>query len=167
MNEVPSLAHACLDWWRELASRPGDRAALRRAATVNDALMVPSAHHLAHRVRSAGMRSPRRVALLAALLAQARSCETEGDPLAMRLGKKDGNRAAFSESRFRRLLRASDDDDLLLQLRRAIRMLDDRIHLPSLTDAIRFWSFDSGKQVRTMTEWACDYYASAPAPNAD
>jgi hypothetical protein len=55
----------------------------------------------------------------------------------------------------------------LLQLRRAIRILEGRIHLPSLTEAVRFWSFDPGKRARTITDWACDYYAKAPAPNSN
>jgi CRISPR type I-E-associated protein CasB/Cse2 len=162
MKDDQGLAQACLIWWQELSSRPGDRAALRRAGSVTDALMVPSTHRLADRVRAAGLRSPRRAALLAALLSQARSCDLDGEPLPARLGQRHDDRAMFSESRFRRLLRSSDEDDLLLQLRRAIRMLDGRIHLPSLAEAIRFWSFDPGRGASTITDWACDYYAKAP-----
>lgn len=167
MSDERTIEDACRSWWNDLAERPGDRAALRRAATVDEALVVASTYRLGDLVRPIGMKSARRIGLLAALLAQVRECDGGEESLAALLGRSVGDRAAFSESRFRRLLKSSDEDDLLRQLRRAIRILDDRVELRSLADAVRFWSFDPDKSASVRSRWAYDYYAKAPAPRSN
>jgi CRISPR system Cascade subunit CasB len=163
MTDASQAVTVCSTWWESLGNHSGDRARLRRCATIGDAMMVPSAHRLADALRGTGFTSMRRVALLAALLGQVKICHVDGDSLPMTLGRTHGDRATFSENRFRRLIQASDEDDLLLQLRRAIRILDDQVHLPSLVDAIRYWSFNpESKSTSLVTRWACDYYSSAP-----
>ena len=164
MSEEQSIDQICQAWWEELPQRPGDRARLRRAGGTADAMMVAATHRLADRLRPLGVTSARRTALLAILLAQAKHCESSGATLPTRLGESRGDRARFSEARFRRLLRAANEEDLLLQMRRAIRILDDAIHLPSLVDAVRYWSFDPDKHVPTMIQWASEYFAKVPRP---
>lgn len=55
--------------------------------------------------------------------------------LARRLGEKAGERRRLSELRFQRLLRAADGDDRLQQMRRAIALLDTRIHPLAVLEA--------------------------------
>jgi len=163
MTDSPGMTSACLDWWEGLRDHPGDRARLRRGGRIDDALMIPSTHRLADRARPFGFVSIRRVALLASIAAQAKACDVDGATLPARLGTKIGEREAFSETRFRRLLQAADEDGLLLHLRRAIRILDDRVHLPSLIEASRYWSFNPDKSTSILTRWACAYYGTVPA----
>lgn len=162
MTDTLQTTKACSAWWHDLDNRPGDRARLRRAGSIVDAMMVPATHLLADRLRRLGFTSVRRAALLASLLAQVRQFDESGDSLPERLGRKQGNRAIFSETRFRRLLQAADEDDLLLHLRRALHILGDRAHLPSLIEVARYWSFDPDKRTRIIVRWACDYYSKAP-----
>ena len=166
MSNTKQFTTTCISWWNDLNHRPGDRAQLRRAGSIADAMMVPATHRLADSVRSLGMTSMRRVALLAALLAQLKECETSGASLPESLGQKRGDQSTFSELRFRRLLQVANEDDLLLHLRRAVRILNNRVHLPSLIEAIRFWSFDPDKRTQMITRWACDYYGTAPTPTS-
>ncbi|MGH0036459.1 MAG: type I-E CRISPR-associated protein Cse2/CasB [Myxococcota bacterium] len=163
MTNQGTLVEACEEWWSGLTGRPGDRAALRRASSIDDALMVASTYRLGDMTRPFGLVSSRRVGLLAALLAQIREFDRGVGSLAESLGRSAGDRAQFSETRFRRLLKASDDDDLLRQLRRAIRILDDRVDLASLVEGVRFWSFDPDKRASLRSRWAYDYYSKAPA----
>lgn len=166
MTDSTQLTSTCTAWWHDLNDRPGDRAQLRRAGSIADAMMVSATHRLADRLREFDLTSMRRVALLAVLLAQAKECQTAGASLPECLGQKRGDQATFSELRFRRLLQAASEDDLLLHLRRAVRILDNRVHLPSLIEAVRFWSFDPDKRTRIITRWACDYYGKAPTPTS-
>jgi len=50
------------------------------------------------------------------------------DRLALMLAEKAGERSLLSQLRFQRLLRASDPDDRLKQMRRAIALLNSPIH---------------------------------------
>jgi CRISPR type I-E-associated protein CasB/Cse2 len=166
MTESAQLAKACTAWWHDLDNRPGDRAHLRRAGSIDDALMVPATHHLGDSLRKLGLRGARRAALLASLLAQAKECDANGETMPERLGQRQGDRATFSEARFRRLLQAADEDDLLHHLRRAIRILGGQVHVPSLVEAVRFWSFDPDKRTRIISSWASGYYSKAPFPSS-
>lgn len=164
MTDTPDPVPICRHWWEDLKNHTGDRAQLRRCQSSGAALMVPATHWLIAGMTDipfGGCRDER-LAVLAALMARADSVEAD-KPMAEIMAL--GDRPALSPLRFRRLLASDDIDELLTQMRRAIDLLDRRVHLPSLVDALRWWSFDATRKEdnHVVIKWACDYFAKAPA----
>ena len=162
MTQTETLVKATQSWWENLDYSPGDRSRLRRCGQIQDALMIAATHDLSHRLTPLGLSSLKRTALLAAITAQVRTPIQGGETMAAMLGAPGGNGPKFSEVRFRRLLRSANEDDLLLQLRRAVSMLGNSCHLPSLVETIRYWSFEPSKGSNITNQWAYDYYKAFP-----
>jgi len=129
-----------LSWWRQLQDSPGNRAVLRRcrrpedAASHSDAFKV---HHILGKFCSIEA-----AASIAGLLSHIKP-ESEFDFTSF--GKKlaavkDGSeKPVFSESRFRHLLKSNNWNDFYTQMRRAIVVLDGRIHPLFIADIIMHW----------------------------
>ena len=177
-NPKPSFAGSARRWWAALQDKPadgapnrrGDRAALarlRRATTPLLAVEEPavislykqlgfSEYQLEHRLP--------RVAVVAAVLAHVRS-EPEGggrrQSFAEMLGR--GERPLMSALRFKRLLAANNDQDLLNGFRRAVALAGGQnINVGDLAGSLLEWS-----ETRRM-RWAFDYYgAGMAAPKPD
>lgn len=170
-------------WWTSLQDRRADgapnrsrdRAAiarLRRASTPGDAFDEPSVFDL-YRSLGFGVRQNEvvrrlpRVAVLAAVLAQVKPSDgREGGKqrLATMLGVKAGeDRPVMSPLRFKRLLVADAEQEILTQFRRAVALVGARnIDIGDLAESLLEW----GKDPRRM-RWAFDYYgAERAAPNA-
>jgi len=147
-----------LDWWKGLEDNRGDRAALRRAASIDQVLFNPGFHRLWRSVKKTRWNRAENVALIAALVARVR----EHDPkrtFAAQLGTPPSERdkAAFSGLRFRRLLQANEPDQLLQGCARAIAMCNNRINILDLAESVYWWNDRARKQ------WAFDYYDANPA----
>lgn len=135
-------------WWRELQPkdeqgerRIGDRAALarlRRCATVMQAASEPATLALCRRLR-VGEADLDRVALLAAVLAQARE-ERFDLTVARQIGVQQDNTATMSDLRFRRLLQADTLDERLTGFRRLVALAARKLNVADLAAGMWHWS---------------------------
>ena len=164
-----SIGKIALAWWKKLVSSDGNkraaRAGLRRCTTPLEALTIYETLDLYRQLKAAhGWVNADRVAILAVILAQVKDGSPE--PLARALGRKafgDKESAVLSEARFRRLLQA-DDDELMDQFRRAIRLLKNEAYPESIALTILNWGDETRKR------FIFDYYrvfADAPAAPAE
>ena len=167
-------------WWETLqntrkdgtanpARDPAALARLRRAATPIDALEEPSVFDLYKKLGFSRVDFERRlprVAVTAAVLAHIR---TDGGDKGFRrrfaemLGQ-GGERRLMSELRFKRLLAATEDKDLLVTFRRAVALAGKKdIDVGDVASSLLDWS------ERRRMRWAFDYYGAgiaAPKQNA-
>jgi CRISPR system Cascade subunit CasB len=167
-------------WWETLqntrkdgtpnpARDPGALARLRRAATPVVALEEPNVFDLYKNLGfgsgDVDHRLPR-VAAAATVLAHIRTDAMPGDNgfrrrFAEMLGR--GDRPLMSPLRFKRLLTATEDQDLLIAFRRAVALAGGRnIDVGDVASSLLDWSD------RRRMRWAFDYYgASIAAPKQD
>ncbi len=148
-------------WWRQLQEEDrAGRAELRRCSTVVEVAFTEPYHQLLRRLGSRlAERDARRVALLAGVLANVESEPEDGASLPAQMGapgRAGGDRPAVSDVRFRHLLRADNDDDLLRELVRVLRQVDRRANVERLFRDLMHW--DEGTRLR----WARDYYEAVP-----
>lgn len=147
-------AMALLAWWKGLQDAPGERAELRRAATLTRVVITPAYQRL--RVSLLGELSVDRNAegLAAAAGLAARLKALSNVPIARRMGEwvTDKGGPRLSELRFKRLLAAQDQREWFPIMRRALALLDDTADLLSLTQAAWWWND------KTRQRWANDYY---------
>jgi CRISPR system Cascade subunit CasB len=161
-------------WWGELQdtkndgtpNRGRDRASLarlRRSATALDAIEEPTVFDLYKRLgfgRGDVDRWLSRVAVVAAVLAHIRTDASPGDNgyrrrFAEMLG---GERPAMSPLRFKRLLAATEDRDLLTGFRRAVALAGAKnIDIGDVAASLLDWSD------RRRMRWAFDYYGAGVA----
>ena len=152
-SDTPLGQHLA-SWWRGLAQRPGERAELRRAATVAQLVMTPSFQRTCplfagHFKAEKGWQD--RLAAIIGLLAHVREFSSQG--LAEQMA---GQPPVVSELRFRRLLQR-ERDELYVAMIRVIRMLHYRVNPYDLATAIYFWGDDIKKA------WAYSYFSKTPA----
>lgn len=164
----PSFTHL-LGWWRELEKDKGERAALRRAASLTEVMLSPAYIRLLRELRNAGFAVSNheqplgKVAAIAGLAARLKDLAPEG--LAKRMGSpKPGSTAAtVSELRLRRLLACDDMEELYTLLRRLLAQLDDRADLADLAAIVWNWSpLDDKWPYDPRRQLAYDYYEAAP-----
>lgn len=154
-------------WWQGLESDKGERAALRRAASLTEVMLSPAFHRLLRELRQAGYGIPEyrypKLAAIAGLAARVR--EESSDGLARRMGtpKHEGSKAVVSELRMRRLLACDDLEELYTLLRRALALLDNHASLANLAATIWHWvPMDEKRPNDPRRQLAYDYYAVAP-----
>ncbi len=151
------IAH---DWWGSLArsesgSARGALARLRRAATPLDVMQEPEALRLI--VALGHSHAPHRAAVLAGVLASVRESDDITVARSVGRGHLDGTEnVILSEARFRRLLQ-STEDERMEHMRRLVRLLKGKAHVPSLADGILFW----GERVKQR--WILEYYGAIDA----
>jgi CRISPR system Cascade subunit CasB len=163
-------------WWEMLqntrkdgtpnpARDPGALARLRRAATPVVALEEPNVFDLYKKLgfgRGDVDRRLPRVAAAAAVLAHIRTDAMPGDNgfrrrFAEMLGR-GGDRPLMSPLRFKRLLTATEDQDLLIAFRRAVALAGGRnIDVGDVAASLLDWS------ERRRMGWAFDYYGAGIA----
>lgn len=155
------------DWWRDLENDKGERAALRRAASLTEVMLSPAFHRLLNRLRQAGYAVPEgrfpKLAAIAGLAARLK--DAEGGPLGGDMGtpKPGGTKARVAELRLRRLLACNDLEELYTLLRRVLALLDDRARLADLATTIWHWvPLDESRPGDPRRDLARDYYAVAP-----
>jgi CRISPR system Cascade subunit CasB len=161
-------------WWGELQDtnkdgrqnrtrNPAALARLRRAAVPAEALEEPSVFDLYRRLGFARRDIEHwltRVAVVAAVLAHIRSDASPTDNgyrrgFAEMLG---GENPIMSPLRFRRLLEATEDRDLLIVFRRAVALAGAKnINVGDVAASLLDWSD------RRRMRWAFDYYGAGVA----
>lgn len=168
-------------WHAMLQEKRGLRASLRRSVTINESCMSDGFHallmetHTLWKVQHQEWRFMA-LAITAALAAHIRTLD-ERQSFAAQLGQSEG-KAVMSELRFRRLLAVKTPDELLRQLRRAIRLLDGSANLISLAEDIFVWCREQDdlmkhiRQQQRPTEfirirWALEYYQAGDADHDD
>lgn len=163
-----NIAHK---WWRELNGDPGageDRnskgdpgafARLRRASTPIEALAEARTIELAKRL-GANPDKPlqlTRIGALAAVLAHVRG-HNASTPMATLLGPDgQGENTAMSPLRFQRLMAAETPDDLMRQMRNAVKLLKGTANIPAMSCAIYYWND------RTRIRWTYEYWGAGNA----
>lgn len=175
-------ADQVLHWWARLAGDDGIlqefggstfhaavRAELRHATSPDDALLTEGFRNLwfalpNHRRTARDMRA---WGLVAAILAEVRMHDTE-KTFAERMGAEvepGTGKPRVSELRFRQLLRSNDLDELLRRARRAVHLLGDQAHVPSLADDLLLWHrehtgnrFAARPDHRLAVRWANSYF---------
>lgn len=164
----PSFTHL-LGWWRQLEKDKGERAVLRRAASLTEVMLSPTYISLLRELRNAGYAIGNheqplgKVAAIAGLAAKLKDMTPEG--LAKRMGtaKAGGSAATVSELRLRRLLACDDLEELYTLLRRLLAQLDDRANLADLAAIVWNWSpLDDKSPYDPRRQLAYDYYEAAP-----
>ncbi len=160
-------------WWEMLQNTrngtpnptrdPAALARLRRAATPIDALEEPSVFDLYKKLgfsRSEVDRRLPRVAAAAAVLAHIRTDAEPGGGYRRRFAEMlgQGERPIMSPLRFKRLLAATEDQDLMIAFRRAVMLAGARnINVGDVAASILDWSD------RRRMRWAFDYYGAGIA----
>ncbi len=172
IDDLSRAALAAAQWWRTLQPDserrfPGDRATLarlRRAATVNDAMMDPAAIDLFRRIGATHPDDLPRIALLAVVLAHVREDMQEGS-VARRLGPdypEAPDTALMSPLRFRRLLEAGTPDEQLIAFRRMVALARNKLPVLDLARSLLEW--DEARRRRwTYEYWNAGQPIVAPA----
>ncbi len=158
-----SSVNALLRWWKTLVienpsgAARADRAVLRRANDLTAVACLP-AYQRVYRAMAAAAgagdwhdHQKERIAAAVALLAHVKSDNALSVPKAMSQRAEGSDRNPVSELRFRRLLDAPDAETLFAGLRRALPLIDYRVHPASLVEDVFFW----GDKVKKR--WAYDY----------
>jgi CRISPR system Cascade subunit CasB len=167
-------------WHGRLEENRGDRAALRKCASITDVVFVAAYHSLfqdislhckaavdAGKIRwrwfNLEYRLAERLPIIAGLAAvietdRGVSEETSSSrrSLAGQMGteRSSGGGPRVSDLRFRRLLKCQTPEDLYHALRRVIRLLDNKADLLRLANDVFRWNDEVRKR------WAYDYYAT-------
>lgn len=168
MNIVKDDHKATLRKWHdEMQEKRGQRASLRRSVTVNEACLSEGFRSLlmqTHTLWKVDQQEWRFTALaLTAVLAAHIKFIDERESFAAQLG------AVMSQRRFTRLSSVKTPDELLCQLRRAIKLLNGSVNLMSLADDIFRWCrerddlLNHRRRQLQPTEfihirWALEYY---------
>jgi CRISPR system Cascade subunit CasB len=152
-------------------------AALRRAATPIEAIEEDAAIALYDRLFP-GRRSPdfkrlARVGTLASVLANVREHAHSPDgpwlTVARAIGPQNPSEptsALISSLRFRRLLAARNEDEILVGFRRLVALARRKVNIVDLAESILDWTDDEAGDKRRV-RWAFDYYgAGIAAPGA-
>ncbi len=151
---------ALFAWWEALKDNRGDRAELRRCATLAEVAFTPAYHRLRLTLGKFGAVNADALALVAGLVARVKN-NIAGDTLAeqMATGKPDGS-AQVSGLRFRRLLKAKEPDELFTAMGHIVALLGSSANLQSLARSVYLWN-DRYTDIRK--EWAFEYYSKTPS----
>ncbi len=153
------------DWWNDLESDKGGRAALRRAAAITEIMFIPAYYRLLNSMRARygiGHSKEPYVAAIAALAAR-----IKGD-LPGKLGKQlgtpmTGERPALSELRMRRILACDDIEELYTFLRRSLAIINDKASISGVAEIVWNWApLNEKRSTDSRRRLAYDYYAQAP-----
>jgi CRISPR system Cascade subunit CasB len=167
------------EWWEQLQpsraddepNPSGDRGALarlRRAGNLAEIMAEEATLDLYHRfgfTREEAARRLPRVAAIVHVLAHVRSDEKPGEDgrrrsaiaAVGRQSSSDEDSAKLKPIRFRRLLAARDNDELMREMRRLVALADRTINVGDLAASLLWWN-DT-----TRTRWAFDYHAAGMA----
>lgn len=161
-------------WHQELQEKRGARASLRRSITVNDVCLSEGFRSLLMQSQTlwkSGGQDWRftALALTAALAANVKTID-ERQKFAAQLSN------VMTELRFSRLCAAKTPDELLRQLRRAVKLLRGSVNLFSLAEDIFCWCQEQDdllnhrRRRQRPTEflrirWALEYYQAGDTDN--
>ncbi len=145
------------EWWSWLDDNRGDRARLRRCASLSEVVFVPAYHRLRRKLPGMARKNEAGLVTVAALVSHFKE-HLPGMTFAQQMGrsKSEGGNARVSGLRFRRLLQHRDHAELFPGLVRTIHLLGGIANLHSLAAGAYWWNDITKKQ------WAYDYYETAP-----
>ena len=169
-------------WHEELQEKRGARASLRRSITVNDASLSEGFRSLLMQTHTLWKIEGQewRVTALALVAALGANVKTIDERLcfAAQLGQMTGNNPVMSEKRFAILSAVKTPDELLRQLRRAVKLLKGSVNLISLAEDIFRWCQENDdlqnhhRRQQRPTEfihirWALEYYQAGETDNEE
>lgn len=158
-----------VSWWHQLhgisqaqevyqgPNYSADRARLRRCERASDLMLEPAYHRLRRRIlEKLPGNDPgpdqERLAIIAMVLAHVKASSPHD--FATRCSESpQGEKAALSEARFSKILRARRREEAARLIRRALPQIQGTLNPYELIDALYWWN----KDVRNR--WASTYYA--------
>lgn len=152
----------CLElikWWQALNNDRGARAELRRCRNLSEVVFSPAYHRLRQAILhldGVGSIHEEGLATVVGLTARVKVNDETMDIASQMATGKTGDTAAVSGLRFRRLLKARDNNELFILMTRAIALLGGSVNLQSLAKSVYWWND------RTKKKWAFGYYSKAP-----
>lgn len=97
-----------INWWTDLRSQTGDRAALRRCSNGLDTLLIPYTHRLISKLFQEGFQFfPDKIGPIAGILSHIEE-DNPSTPFARSMARKEGEKPVINEIRFRKILQYSD-----------------------------------------------------------
>ena len=155
-------ADAAVAWWHSLRpnadrgtrGNPAALARLRRAATVLDLMAEPETIGLFQCMGARSYSDLPVAALLAGVLSHVRE-DRPARSVARLLGPKDSSNekdAIISPLRFRRLLQATEPDDILVAFRRMIALTGGSLPVTDLSRSLLDWNEERKRR------WIYDYW---------
>ncbi|TAN45749.1 MAG: type I-E CRISPR-associated protein Cse2/CasB [Rhodospirillales bacterium] len=171
MSTTDFIGTQAYNWWRTLVPerkedstdkqrliKRGALAQLRHSGNAAEMMFIPEFRLLCNMLGS-NPENLNKSFHVARLLAHVR--ENAYQKVARALGPQaDGKGPRMSEARFRRLLQARDQEDIDKRLTRAIKMLEGKVDVADLANAVWWWND------RTRRDWAFQYF-NAPLPETD
>ena len=163
-EDKKSPQEVAVKWWDELTDEKmgqsrAYRAQLRRASTVNEALMHPFTHVLHQRIveetRVDLRHRPEVLGALAMILAHVKE-SSKSTPTLARLMGQGSDTPKVSGLRFQRIIRAKSVVDLAPMLRRVLPLVDHLCNVYALSGDLIYWS------ERTRQDWCFHYYNAIP-----
>ncbi len=156
-------------WHNSLYQNKGERAALRRATCLDDIYLTNGFRRLCQQyVHFAQPKNRNFIALacVAGVLAHVKEDLANGVSFARQLGESEpgSDKPKMSMLRFNQLQQAQDWDEFYRRMIRAVRLLDQKLNIVSLADAIFHWGkelageFDQIPMNRLKVRWAMEYY---------
>ena len=166
-------------WWTSLRpvdtdtlKLPGNRAALarlRRCSSPLEAAAEPETAALFRRL-DAHPNDIGRIAALASVLAHVRDEPRPSVRIARAIGAPPGGEpeeAIIKPVRFKTLMSARSDEEVLIAFRRVVALLDRKANVTNLAELILGWT-DDDRGDRVRTRFAFDYHgAGFAAPDSD
>lgn len=149
-------------WWGGLKDHRGDRAMLRRCATLDDVVLCPAYQGFYRYMLARGWPADAadwqndKLAAIAGLLAWVKSDSDTNLPYQM--SELVGERPVVSGLRFRALLKIESTDDLYKGLRRALPLVDHKTNVIQLANDVFRWDDATRKR------WAYSYRWPASQP---
>ncbi|KXZ32572.1 type I-E CRISPR-associated protein Cse2/CasB [Leptospira santarosai] len=151
-----------IDWWSDLKSQTGDRAALRKCSNGLDTLLIPYTHRLISKLAREEFRFfPDKIGPIAGLLSHVEE-DNPSVPFARSMARKEGERSIINEIRFRKILQYSDilSEELFYQnMIRIVKNLRKKANLLDLSLSVYSWN------QKTKKNWAYDYYGTPTSEN--
>ncbi|WP_078130272.1 type I-E CRISPR-associated protein Cse2/CasB [Leptospira alexanderi] len=151
-----------INWWTDLRSRTGDRAALRRCSNGLDTLLIPYTHRLISKLFQEGFQFfPDKIGPIAGILSHIEE-DSPSVPFARSMARKEGEKPVINEIRFRKILQYSDilSEELFYQnMIRIVKNLKKKANLSDLSLSIYSWN------QKTKKDWAYDYYGTPTSEN--
>jgi len=159
--ETDALGAGLLAAWKLVQEEVADRACLVRVRNPTESLFVPSYHRALSTVREALNGSSHRwletrMSVVVPALAKIRENDAR-KTFAEQLAFSNGGQPVFSATRFRRLLQATSDADLHMQVGRAIAVLRREANVVDLARSLLYWNQRSDRVRQT---WAVAYFGA-------
>jgi CRISPR system Cascade subunit CasB len=149
----------------------GSRAELRRCGNLSEVIFVPKFHDLRLKLLKCDVKGRESLACIVGLLAHVKKHDpgkVDDDVHGLEqiiAGQMAEKKSESSESanvsglRFRRLLKRKNYEEFLIDMRRIIHLLDNKVNIFSLAESVYGWV----RNDNIKKQWAYAYYSKAPS----